>query len=90
MWARLLPVSRSLNRVCYQSKLTYLVWFFTYFQVFQAAAFRGRAQVGYSTPSPERFAETVQEAREKLLVAGFDPASFIEQPIVWGDQDAFQ
>ncbi|RDB18563.1 hypothetical protein Hypma_000240 [Hypsizygus marmoreus] len=34
--------------------------------------------------------EPLEEARHKLMEAGFDPASFWEQRIVWGDQDSFQ
>ncbi|PFH50932.1 hypothetical protein AMATHDRAFT_3450 [Amanita thiersii Skay4041] len=30
------------------------------------------------------------EAQEKMMKDGFDPESFWEQRIVWGDQDAFQ
>lgn len=38
-------------------------------------------------PSPENVA---QEARNTLLKLGFDPESFWEQQIVWGDHDSFQ
>ncbi|KAF8159330.1 Thioesterase/thiol ester dehydrase-isomerase [Crassisporium funariophilum] len=34
--------------------------------------------------------DPLEEAVEKLRVAGFDPQSFWEQRIVWGDHDAFQ
>jgi len=30
------------------------------------------------------------KAKEELKNEGFDPLSFWEQHIVWGDQDAFQ
>ncbi|KAF8887356.1 HotDog domain-containing protein [Infundibulicybe gibba] len=39
---------------------------------------------------PESTSDALQEARDKLLAAGFDPTSFWEQPIVWGDLDSFQ
>ncbi|KAL4244538.1 hypothetical protein ABKN59_010370 [Abortiporus biennis] len=35
-------------------------------------------------------AEVAREAKEKLLSLGYDPASFWEQPVVWGDHDSFQ
>ena len=31
-----------------------------------------------------------EEGRTYFVGRGFDPASFWEQPIVWGDHDAFQ
>jgi hypothetical protein len=34
--------------------------------------------------------DALEQAREKLRVAGFDPKSFWEQHIVWGDHDAYQ
>ncbi|KAF5379518.1 hypothetical protein D9615_006504 [Tricholomella constricta] len=34
--------------------------------------------------------DPLEEAQQKLMDAGFDPASFWEQRIVWGDQDSFQ
>jgi hypothetical protein len=34
--------------------------------------------------------DVLEQAREKLRIAGFDPTSFWEQHIVWGDHDAFQ
>ncbi|KAF9465570.1 Thioesterase/thiol ester dehydrase-isomerase [Collybia nuda] len=34
--------------------------------------------------------DPLKEAREKLIASGFDPASFWEQSIAWGDQDPFQ
>ncbi|KAF5319037.1 hypothetical protein D9611_012688 [Ephemerocybe angulata] len=40
-------------------------------------------------PSTES-ATPLIDARNVLLKAGFDPASFREQQIVWGDQDPFQ
>ncbi|KAG5652809.1 hypothetical protein H0H81_003578 [Sphagnurus paluster] len=51
---------------------------------------------GPSSPDPEpvEAAATelnpLEEAKQKLTEAGFDPASFWEQRIVWGDQDPFQ
>ncbi|CAA7265179.1 unnamed protein product [Cyclocybe aegerita] len=39
--------------------------------------------------SPSRM-EALEEAKETLLQKGFDPQSFWEQRIVWGDQDPFQ
>ncbi|KAI0050981.1 hypothetical protein FA95DRAFT_1555024 [Auriscalpium vulgare] len=40
---------------------------------------------------PEAVGPTVAEiAREKLTEKGYDPTSFWEQHIVWGDHDAFQ
>ena len=35
-------------------------------------------------PSPD------EEGRTKLLELGYDPESFWEQKVVWGDHDAFQ
>ncbi|KAI0075340.1 Thioesterase/thiol ester dehydrase-isomerase [Panus rudis PR-1116 ss-1] len=34
--------------------------------------------------------EIAREARQTLLDQGYDPASFWEQPVVWGDHDSFQ
>jgi hypothetical protein len=34
--------------------------------------------------------EASTEARELLTEMGYDPTSFWEQPIVWGDHDSFQ
>ena len=34
--------------------------------------------------------EPIWAAHQELLNGGFDPKSFWEQTIVWGDQDAFQ
>jgi len=34
--------------------------------------------------------DSAEEGRKKLLEMGFDPGSFWEQPVVWGDHDAFQ
>ncbi|KAG5721317.1 hypothetical protein E4T56_gene10008 [Termitomyces sp. T112] len=48
---------------------------------------------GPSSPDPPSDTEDVdplKAAAQKLTEAGFDPASFWEQRIVWGDQDAFQ
>ncbi|KAG5337595.1 hypothetical protein C0989_009223 [Termitomyces sp. Mn162] len=47
---------------------------------------------GPSSPDPPSDTEDVdplKAAAQKLTEAGFDPASFWEQRIVWGDQDAF-
>ena len=33
---------------------------------------------------------SVEEGRAKLIELGYDPDSFWEQPVVWGDHDAFQ
>lgn len=30
------------------------------------------------------------EARTELMKLGYDPTSFWDQPIVWGDHDSFQ
>ncbi|KAG5640806.1 hypothetical protein DXG03_006960 [Asterophora parasitica] len=38
----------------------------------------------------EEVIDPLEEAHRKLAEAGFDPASFWEQRIVWGDQDSFQ
>ncbi|TFK39682.1 Thioesterase/thiol ester dehydrase-isomerase [Crucibulum laeve] len=38
----------------------------------------------------ENTMDPLEEAQEKLSSAGFDPASFWEQRIVWGDHDSFQ
>ncbi|TFY81438.1 hypothetical protein EWM64_g2579 [Hericium alpestre] len=35
-------------------------------------------------------ASIAEQARAKLAKKGYDPASFWDQPIVWGDHDAFQ
>ncbi|KAF8809535.1 hypothetical protein BYT27DRAFT_7136205 [Phlegmacium glaucopus] len=43
-----------------------------------------------SESHPELIVDPLEQAREKLRVAGFDPKSFWEQHIVWGDHDAFQ
>ncbi|EIN06231.1 Thioesterase/thiol ester dehydrase-isomerase [Punctularia strigosozonata HHB-11173 SS5] len=48
---------------------------------------------GPATPHPEvneGELSVEDEARQSLLKAGYDPRSFWEQPIVWGDHDAFQ
>ncbi|KAG2012031.1 hypothetical protein CC2G_012080 [Coprinopsis cinerea AmutBmut pab1-1] len=37
-----------------------------------------------------KYQKSLAEAKAKLLDAGFDPTSFREQHIVWGDQDPFQ
>jgi len=34
--------------------------------------------------------DSLEKAHQKLLKNGFDPLSFWEQRIVWGDQDSFQ
>jgi hypothetical protein len=34
--------------------------------------------------------DSLKEAYQKLTAAGFDPASFWEQKIAWGDHDSFQ
>lgn len=34
--------------------------------------------------------DAAAEARSKLLELGYDPASFWEQIVVWGDHDSFQ
>ncbi|EJD07482.1 Thioesterase/thiol ester dehydrase-isomerase [Fomitiporia mediterranea MF3/22] len=36
------------------------------------------------------FVDADKEGREKLLEQGFDPESFFEQKVVWGDMDSFQ
>ncbi|TFK69123.1 hypothetical protein BDN72DRAFT_820459 [Pluteus cervinus] len=36
------------------------------------------------------YEETLDAARATMTKSGFDPASFWEQKIVWGDQDSFQ
>ncbi|KAF8075214.1 Thioesterase/thiol ester dehydrase-isomerase [Lyophyllum atratum] len=38
----------------------------------------------------EDVVDPLEDAQHKLTEAGFDPASFWEQRIVWGDQDPFQ
>lgn len=38
----------------------------------------------------ERDDAAAEEARHELLKLGYDPTSFWEQPIVWGDHDSFQ
>ncbi|KAI0675625.1 Thioesterase/thiol ester dehydrase-isomerase [Trametes maxima] len=40
-------------------------------------------------PLPEELSPA-DEGRAKLVELGFDPDSFWEQPIVWGDHDSFQ
>ncbi|KAH6915713.1 HotDog domain-containing protein [Coprinopsis sp. MPI-PUGE-AT-0042] len=40
--------------------------------------------------SSEEYKTLLENAKSKFLRAGFDPDSFLEQRIVWGDQDAFQ
>ncbi|KAG6902346.1 hypothetical protein C0995_001143 [Termitomyces sp. Mi166 len=49
---------------------------------------------GPSSPDPPSeindVVDPLKTATQKLTEAGFDPASFWEQRIVWGDQDAFQ
>jgi hypothetical protein len=35
-------------------------------------------------------AAAMREGREVLTRRGFDPDSFWEQPVVWGEQDSFQ
>lgn len=35
-------------------------------------------------------AKAAREGREKLIAMGYDPASFWEQQVVWGDHDSFQ
>jgi len=49
-----------------------------------------QTSTGSSEPCQEFIADALEQAREKLRVAGFDPKSFWEQRIVWGDHDAFQ
>ncbi|EJD07483.1 Thioesterase/thiol ester dehydrase-isomerase [Fomitiporia mediterranea MF3/22] len=46
-----------------------------------------------SEESPTEFSglsDADKEGREKLLGQGFDPESFFEQKVVWGDMDSFQ
>ncbi|GLB41567.1 putative thioesterase-like superfamily protein [Lyophyllum shimeji] len=49
---------------------------------------------GPASPDPpsqtEDVVDPLEEAHQKLTEAGFDPASFWEQRIAWGDQDPFQ
>ncbi|KAI0766151.1 Thioesterase/thiol ester dehydrase-isomerase [Trametes elegans] len=40
-------------------------------------------------PLPEELSPA-DEGRAKLIELGFDPDSFWEQPVVWGDHDSFQ
>jgi hypothetical protein len=35
-------------------------------------------------------AEAIREGKELLTKRGFDPDSFWEQPVVWGELDSFQ
>lgn len=43
------------------------------------------------TPTPNsNLRDPLQGAHDKLRRGGFDPLSFWEQRIVWGDQDSFQ
>jgi len=43
-----------------------------------------------TSSSESLIVDALEQAREKLRIAGFDPNSFWEQHIVWGDHDAFQ
>ncbi|KAG6829726.1 hypothetical protein H0H92_003685 [Tricholoma furcatifolium] len=49
---------------------------------------------GPASPDPpcevEEPVDPLKEATQTMIDAGFDPSSFWEQRIVWGDQDAFQ
>ena len=38
----------------------------------------------------ESYDGAAEEARRELMKLGYDPTSFWEQPIVWGDHDSFQ
>ncbi|CCM02657.1 uncharacterized protein FIBRA_04761 [Fibroporia radiculosa] len=46
---------------------------------------------GPASPDPPvDVLDPAEEARETLIALGYDPTSFWEQRIVWGDHDAFQ
>ncbi|KAH8983161.1 Thioesterase/thiol ester dehydrase-isomerase [Lactarius hatsudake] len=45
---------------------------------------------GPASPDEQPTTSAAEEARKYLVDHGFDPASFWEQPISWGDHDAFQ
>ena len=42
------------------------------------------------TLTPHRDPQIASEAARQLLEQGYDPESFWEQEIVWGDHDSFQ
>ncbi|KAI8996486.1 Thioesterase/thiol ester dehydrase-isomerase [Trametes punicea] len=48
------------------------------------------AQGPDSPDPPHEEVSPAEEGRTKFIELGFDPDSFWEQPIVWGDHDAFQ
>lgn len=51
---------------------------------------RCKGSVAHFSSTGSGSAATLTDAKAVLLKAGFDPASFREQQIAWGDQDPFQ
>ena len=43
-----------------------------------------------SPDPPQEELSSAEEGHAKLIELGFDPDSFWEQPVVWGDHDSFQ
>lgn len=56
----------------------------------ESESIAGLGRKGEDGGNPKLNWDTLEDAEKKLVDAGFDRASFWEQRIAWGDQDAFQ